>query len=216
MNEGISILFSTAELRILAAASGLEHAILFCSNDGVTRSGQIQAVNALVNDGLLVCDESGLHPKGKLLEFINILSESCNNAVVVRPAKDISPPLCIYYSSNSGLYLVIVPIESKKEYYRVFAADDVSLLNELKQIRLIPSTSEEIDMLETTQDSIKINDMQLSRFERWSISSGIQTNNISVLRRAAVWLINLDRTNGSEICSYSDEFILSWLRGEKA
>ena len=214
MNEDISVLFSAAELRILAAASGLEHAILFGSNDGVTRSSQIQAVNALINDGLLVCDESGLHPNGKMVEFISVLSDDCNNAIVVHPAKDISPPLCIYYSRHSGLYLVIVPVESKKEYYRVFVADDTGLVNTLKQMGLIPSTDEEIDMLEPEQDSIRIDDRPLSRFDRWSISSGVQTS-ISVLRRAAIWLVIFEHTNGPELYNYSDEFILAWMRGEK-
>lgn len=215
MSQDISILLSAAELRMLMAASGLNRALLFHYGDKISRKDQLQAINTLVNDGLFVCEKESMRPNVTFLEFINILRD-CEDAVVAIPEKDTSPQMCIYHGRNSGLYLGIVPLESKKECYKVFSADPMGLMNSLEQIKLIPSVDEEIDAQQPVQKSSGIDDKPLSKFQRWSISKSTQTDSLTILRRAGTWLIRQENLDYTKMHNYSAECVLAWLKGELA
>lgn len=130
-------LMTSAELSMIAAASGLKRFLMFEEDETPDREHQLQAVFRLARDGFFVCGESTIQP-GEVLRLILPLIKHPAAVVAMRSASDQTPPACLYWHDEQET-LQVTPHGCRRGFYELSLRKADPLLEDLEARGLLPA-----------------------------------------------------------------------------
>lgn len=232
MNNEKTVLVSSDELRIIAAASGLKSFLIFQQEDKFERIQQIQAVYHLLRDDLLTQGRTGI-TVGESLRSIVLVLQGANTVVTVRGAGITIPPISFFSSKDQKKYVYVVPSKSRHNTYRIGIATAEEILELLEQMRTLPivlrndfsnlslpqeELNAKIAMLDDNWSINAVTDVLgnsfASLFEKYNLSDEVCTDRLLVCQASLGWVVSRWQKNPKTANFYCRELVVEWIRSE--
>lgn len=223
-------LLTSAELGMIAAASGLKRFIMFEEDETLDREHLLQAVFRLVRDGFFVCGESTVQP-GELLRPILPMMRHPAAVVVMRNALDQTPPTCLYWHDEQGT-LQVSPHSYRKGFYEVSLRRADRFYEDLEARGLLPTQPDDrlvnpdsedeqvackLAGLNENWDEANVRDTfgkdLLSICEKYDPSKHIVTDRLLIVQGTFTPHMVLSSSFGLKAVTYSRDGLVRWLKG---
>ncbi len=222
-------LMSSDELRIIAAASGMDSFLMFEPGQHDDRGKEMQSILRLANDGFLIHDNASMKPGPSLIPFLHAFQHS-SSAIVARLFSGEAAPVCIYADCIAGTFLRIVPHAFKEDFYEISIVDMTLLLDDAESSQFLPVLHEPHFLAETdisigsvadTSDGQKeensfpllMTDGVLSTFEKYDLSTHTLLQTLSIFQTPFAWYMAIDSETGKRLTHYSRNEFATWLKG---
>jgi len=221
MMFGQSYLLSANELRIIAAASGMNEFLIFDTQPEPSKEQQVQSILRLINDGFIVSGETSLTPGEELVALLEMLNQA-TTAVVAKLLSNEAAPECIYYEESCRKFLRLTPHNLKKGTFEVKLVDKATLFSDFQCLGFLPELREEdvssgvetkwhADSEMSSNQSVDAD--ALSTFDKYDLSQKRLVESASVGRLSYAWGLTTN-SGGVTMCgSYSHCAFMAWLKG---
>ncbi len=216
MNQ--TYLLSSEEIRIIAAASGLNDFMMFNAGSATTKEHQIQAVLRLINDGFFVNTENGLSPVKSLLPILKVFN-CATIAIVGRISSGESPPVCIYCEKEHREFIRILPHQLRKGFYEMGVVDADALFDDLESQGFLPKMRESETPSKTKWNFYKENfpaeesGRYQAIFKRYDLSKKLVIDTALIERTSYTWTFTVWAKETARQAFYTHQVFMDWLRG---
>lgn len=221
MRTGEAYLLSSDELRLVAAASGLDSFLMFGSRPQTSREQQIQSVFRLMNDGFLIGKDTTIGAGPPLVPLLKAL-KCASTAAIAKLLSCEAAPVCIYYDDSGEKFLRIIPHKHKEDFYEVSIVELDSLLEDFEALHFLPALrGQHIINNESAPDSHWGNEIDftvveeepLSTFEKFNLSTKVMIGKSSITQTPFAWCLTSNSIAGTERTRYSRHSFTAWLKG---
>lgn len=225
-------LMSSGELRIIAAASGMESFLMFEPKPQDSRGVEMQSILRLVNDGFLISEDTSIKPEPSLVPLLYAFQHS-SHAIVARLVSGEAAPICIYTNHLANSFLRITPHSLKEDFYKISIVDGALLLDDAESSHFLPmlhdvsfhSTPEADNSVGAIDDTPEqqmddetlshlITTGLLSTFERYDLSTHVLLQKLSIFQTPFAWYMATHSEAGKRLKYYSRDEFAAWLKGE--
>lgn len=222
MRAGEIYLLSSDELRLVAAASGLDSFLMFDSRPQTSREHQIQSVLRLMNKGFFIGTGTRIGPGPSLAPLLKALKCASTAAIATLLSCE-AAPVCIYYDNSGEKILRIIPHKQKEDLYEVSIVELDSLLEDFEALHFLPTRrSQQIIGNESVPDSHWDSEIDfavaeeepLSTFEKFTLSTKVLIGKASIIQTPFTWCLTFNSIAGTERTRYSRHSFAKWLKGE--
>ena len=189
-------LLSSNELRLIAAASGINSFLMFESQTQASREEEIQSIFRLMNDGFLIGKGTTMEAGPSLAPLLKMF-QCASTAIIARLVSHEAAPVCIYYDN----------IEDFETLHFLPVLRDSLLIDD----EIIPDNrwNSEVDSASST-----VEENPLSTFEKFNLSAKELRGKASIIQTPFAWCLTFSTTSGEEYTHYSRHSFTAWLKGK--
>lgn len=217
-------LLSSNELRLIAAASGINSFLMFESQAQSSREEEIQSIFRLMNDGFLIGKGTVIEAGPSLAPLLKMF-QCASTAIIARLVSHEAAPVCIYYDNSGEKFLCIIPHKHKEDFYEVSIVALDGLIEDFETLHFLPVLRDSLlidseiisdNRWDSEVDSAgpTMKENPLSTFEKFNLSAKELRGKASIIQTPFAWCLTFSTTSGEEHTHYSRRSFAAWLKGK--